>query len=341
MLRKTMPGVPPGTASMAQQVTQVAQQSRRQEESNYPNFLDPSFYSGGFTLPAGSYAMEFNVVLYEFIKANGQKAGDSTLGVMVVAHNLKDPTQVHDQFLSMGRKAKESFQPDPETGKRLVPVPGGPASGLNNQTNWFFFLDSLFKCGLPMGIISNDLSVLDGIHVDTAVIPEPEERKQLSLQSTSEVPEERKNKTIPVVVAIHDDGKPWEGTGGIPQAPAGQPKPAVKPNGQGNGKGNGQTHMPIAPPATAAPVTGAQETDEESFRLLAIDAMGNLLSDEKNSKGIKKTKARIEVLKAIDKAHGGEVSAMVGELFMSSDQGWNKILNDLGYTITGLDIIPQ
>jgi hypothetical protein len=92
----------------------------------------------------------------------------------------------------------------------------------------------MYDCGLPEGIFTNDLSVLDGIHVHTQNILEPEDRKGFGSQ-TGEVAEERRSGLVPVVTEIKEDGKPWEGTGGIPEAAAtpapvkAGPKAVVKP----------------------------------------------------------------------------------------------------------------
>src|SRR5437016_3811459 len=132
-------------------------------------------YSGGFTLPEGDYSIEFEVAME---RLNDKQQGRSPrLGVYLHATPLAGG-DVFDQFLSMGGKAALSFAPDPNTGKGLVSIPGGAGGGLNNSTNWYMFLKSLYDCGLPEGIFTNDFTVLDGINVHTQNVPEPEERKR-------------------------------------------------------------------------------------------------------------------------------------------------------------------
>jgi hypothetical protein len=88
------------------------------------NFGQLAQYAGGFTLPEGDYALEFNVIMHQATDKNGVAKGDARLGVMIDAHPLAGG-EVFQQFMSMGSKAAQSFAPNPDTGKGVVAIPGG------------------------------------------------------------------------------------------------------------------------------------------------------------------------------------------------------------------------
>lgn len=280
-----------------------------------------SNYSGGFTLPEGDYALEFDVQMFAGTKQDGSKAGPERLGVMVTAHPLAggEPTQ---QFYSMGGKAHLSFAPNPETGKGLVLVPGGAGGSLNNQTNWVLLLKSLYDCGLPEGVFSDDFSTLDGIHVHTAVVPEPESRKGFGAKTGEAEQEERKPGLVAVVTEIKEDGKPWEGSGGIPGAEAPAPVKAGP-------KAVAKVAPKVAPKAAPAPVE-EEVSDEDAVHVAAISGMTSVL--EKNPTGCTKIKLRTDTFKAVEE---DQRQAVIETYFNKGDDVLNQILGELGYNIVG------
>lgn len=304
---------------------------KKQQQAEVPgvNFGELSFYAAGGGVPPGDYALEFSVQMFQATTQTGVSRGPARLGVMVHAHSLTDPAHTGDgaysQFYSMGSSADKSFAPNPETGKGLVAVPGGPATTLNNSTNWAIFLKSLYDCGLPAGVFSNDLSVLDGVHVHLTNVPEPEERKGFQ-SKTSEVQEDRKPGMISVVTEIKDDGKPWEGTGGIPTATTA----ATKPNGKPAPAAAAQTK---AAPKKAAPSTGGEDTMEA-----ALNGATTVL--EKNINGLSKLAFRTQTFTAVKAAYGDDVAQAVQEGIFTDEGVLTGLLGQLGYKIEGTFVKP-
>lgn len=296
-------------------------------KSNNVNFGDLTQYSGGFSLPEGDYALEFNIQMFAGDKKDGSSSGPARLGVMLTAHPL-DGGEAKNQFYSMGTNADKSYAPDPETGKGIIAIPGGQGSGLNNQTNWFILLKSLHDSGMPPGTLTDDFSVLDGVHVHMQLIPEPEERKGFQAKTGEATAEVRTPRKIAVVSEIKEGGAPWEGGGGIPQAdtpvPAAPAKKAVasKP----------ATKMAAKPAPAAAAPAGADESDLET---VTINAVASVL--EKNPNGVGKLMLRTGTFKAI--ADAG-VAQQALDTYFSSDDNLNSILGLLAYVVKGQQIVP-
>lgn len=301
------------------------------------NFGDLSMYAGGFTLPEGNYAFVFNAVMHAGFK---QTTLAPRLGIMVDAYPL-DGGEPKPTFFSMGSGADKSFAPDPDTGKGLVPIPGAPASTFNNQTNWALFLKSLYDCGLPAGVFTNDLTVLDGIWVHTQNVPEPEERKGFGTRAaTGEAattePEKRGNQLTTVITEILEGGKPWEGGGGIPAegaAPVAAPaKAPAKPNLR-------PVSRPAAAPAPApAAATAADSTDEEAVQEAAINGMSAVL--EKAPNGVTKLLLRTGTFKAVSAAVSAEMASAVISNYVENEANLTAILGQLGYALVGGQIKP-
>lgn len=293
------------------------------------NFGSLDFYVAGGGLPEGDYALEFNVEMFQATDNLGNNRGPARLGVQVTAYSLNDTTaDPRKQFYSMGSNADKSFAPNPETGKGLVAVPNAPAATLPQNTNWAIFLKSLYDCGLPEGVLTNDFSVLDGIHAHVASVPEPEERKGYKGSSTAEAQQaERKPGFIAIIAEIKDDGKPWEGTGGIPDGTA-APAP-TKP---------GPRAVPARVPAKApvkAPVKpAAAVADESDLQTEAINAFSAVL--ETSPVGMAKLKMRTMVFKQA----GQEVGQAIIETYFADDDALNSVLSVLGYVSAGGQIKP-
>lgn len=297
-------------------------------------FGDLGFYSSGFQLPEGDYAMEHEVRVHAYTKQDGSR-GQEMLGVLLKAYPLAGGDPV-EQFLSMGRKAMLSFMPDAETGKKLVAIPGGPSGSLAGMTNWNLYLKSLYDCGLPAGLFTNDISVLDGIWVHTQNVPEPEGRKSLGAQ-TGEVAQEaqRGPQMTLVVTEIKDDGKPWENGGGVPEveAEAPAPKAVVKPGPKAMVK------PVVAKSVTkkAAPVVEEPAGDEETLTV-ATEAAQVLL--EKNPNGMLRLGFRTTLFSAVKKTHGDEMADAVISTFLEDEEQLNGLVGQFGYSVQGNKIAP-
>lgn len=293
-----------------------------------------SLYSGSFVLPAGDWAIWFDLMLQQ--PKENSSYSNPRLGVRLSCVPLDRPNaEPTEQFLSMGRKAHESFLPS-ENGKSLVPVIGGPGT-LTNKSNWNLFRDSMYNAGLPEGIMSNDLSVLDGIWVTTAQEAEPEERKGFGGAETGEVQQQNRGTgKIPVVIAIIEGGAPWEGGGGLPEATA--PKAAVRP-------GPKAAAAPVARPAAKpAPVRAAaapaEAVDEDAVTTAAVNAVGAILGEEKYAAGIPKLILKTSVFKAIEKSDGKEMASAVTEAYFKTDELMAGLLEQIGYTLAGTTVKP-
>lgn len=291
-------------------------------------------YSSGGGLAEGDYALEFQVMNYQATKASGAPAGPPRLGVMVTAYNLKDPTQEpKTQFYSMGSNADKSYAPNPETGKGLVPVPGGAGASLNNQTNWYAFYKSMVDCDPAVEeVFDNDLSVLDGIHVHIHPIPEPEERKGFR-SATSEAAEagaqvDNRPKTIAVVSDIL--ARPWvEGEGaGIPEAgaapaPKAATKAAAKP----------ATRPAAARPAPAPAPEPEAGGDDEALMEAAVAAITVALTTTPD--GCPQQALRTKTFAAAKKAGDEATATSIIDTFFASTDELNRVLEQLGYVSDG------
>lgn len=301
------------------------------------NFGSLDFYTSGGGLPEGDYCLFFNIMNHQAVKQNGQPAGPSRLGVMVDAYPLDNPTAegMKNQFYSMGSNADKAFAPNPDTGKSLVAIPGGPGgSSLNISTNWALLLKSLYDSGLPAGIFTNDFTVLDGIHVHVTQVPEPEERKGFQGSQTGEASAEpRVNQKIAIITEIKDTGKPWEGTGGLPDAPAAaapvKPVPAVK----------GAIKAPPAKPAVvAAAPAAAPPADDADLNTLTVNAVSTVL--ESNPMGMTKLLLRTNVFKSLSASSGAPVANQVLATYFGDDAALNSVIGLLGYTVAGAQVKP-
>lgn len=299
------------------------------------NFGDDDFYGGSFNLQEGDYALSFEVRLHAYTKQDGTK-GQENLGVLVTAYPMKDgefvSTEPQEQFYSMGRKAKDSFMPN-ETGKGLVPIPGAPSMTLSGLTNWDTLRKSLRDSGLPKGIFTNDLSVLDGIWVHTQNVPEPAERKSLAAtrsntgeQAMESEQQNRGPQLISIVSEIKEDGKPWEGGGGLPEE-----KAASKPNGK------------IAPKAAAKPAATKkaapvqEEADVDDVTTAALSGISAIL-DGKN--GTTTLMLRTGTFKAVKEAYGDEMAQAVVDTFFGDTDALNGLLGQAGYVAVGPRVQP-
>lgn len=296
------------------------------------NFGSLDMYAAGGGLPEGDYIMaDLTVQMFQAQNQAGVSRGPARLGVMITFLPLNDPKEesAREQFYSMGGSADKSFAPNPETGKGIVPVPGGAGTTLNNSTNWAMLLKSLYDCGLPEGIFSNDVSVLEGTHVHITNVPEPEERKGfINKAATGEAaPEQRPNQTVSIVSEIKDDGKPWEGTGGIPAATPAKGKVATAPK-----------PALVKRAAAPAPVPAAEAAGDEDIQVAAINGISAVL--EKNPNGVSKLLFRTGTFNAVKTASGEDMASAVIENFFGNDDMLNALLGQVGYAVSGAMIKP-
>ena len=295
------------------------------------NLGDLSGYSSGGVLAEGDYCLkDFTVQMFQGTKADGSPAGASRLGVMITLVPLAGGEE-HTQFYSFGSKAHESWQPNPETGKGLIQVPGGPGTPPNASTNWAVLLKSMYDSGLPQGVLSDDFSVLDGMWVHMANVPEPQERKSF-VSKTGEAAVEDKARTIAVVTEIKDDGKPWEGTGGVPEvaAPAKPGPKVVKPvSGPVSGAVQKATTTRTAPAST-----GPSEDVESA----ALTGVGEVLADK--PKGCTKLILRTGTFKAVSTAHDQKMASAVIDAYFGSDEALNSLISQHGFAVKGPMVVP-
>lgn len=317
------------------------------------NFGEDTFYSGGLGLAEGDYALGFHTQMFQPTKQNGQPVGQPFLCVMLTAYPIDANGSLigepAEHPLGVGQKAALSFVPSAD-GKGFDAVPGGPATGMNDMTNWSIFRKSMRDCGLPDGVLANDLTVLDGVWVHTRNVPEPEERRALrsntgeaALRAASGQAEDNRAKLIPIVTEIKANGKPWEGTGGIPgetQAPAAvagrravtrQAAPAAA----------AQVGRRIAPAAATPPAGNGHATDvsDEDLMNAALEGMTDFLAIPANANGSTKIALRAGSFTALSKKFGDDMAQAVTETFFVDDATLNTVINQLGYKVFGPRVI--
>ena len=295
------------------------------------NFGDLDMYVAGGGLPEDDYLMrELNVEMYQATTQAGVVRGPSRLGVMITFQSLTDPeADERKQFYSMGSNASKSFAPNPDTGKGVVPIPGGPGSTLNITTNWALFLKSLLDCGMPKGIFTDDCSVLEGAWVHISNVPEPEERKGFvrgAATGEAGVDEVKTPGTIAVVTEIKEGGYPWEGGGGEPEEAAAAPARVAK------GKA-----PPKAKAGKAAP-RATEESEEEAIKAAALNGIATVL--EKHPGGCPKLIFRTQTFKVIGDSEGAEMAQAVVETYFQSDESLGGLIAEVGYTLDGGKVVP-
>lgn len=306
------------------------------------NFGDDGFYSGGLGLPEGDYACTFHTAMFQPTKQNGQPVGPAFLSVMLTAYPMKNGEFVGEPSehpLGCGRQSHLSFVPSAD-GKGFDAVAGGSSIGMNDLTNWSLFRKSLRDCGLPVGILQSNLGVLDGIWVHTQNIAEPEERKALR-SATGEAAmaggEQQSNRprTCPVVTEIKEGGKPWEGTGGLPEengaagsATAAMPKTAAAPVSRG------AATRRIAP-APVQQQAASSEITEEDIRQAAMQAMTDHLVKPANNQGCTRVSLRTGTFQGVNAKYGDDMAQAVMEVVFANDDGLNAVLAELGYFVAG------
>ncbi len=302
------------------------------------NFGDLGFYVSGGGLPEGDYVWtNLEVKLHQAVDQQGNNKGQPRLGVLITMYDRNNPTEEgkHQQFYSMGSKAKLSFMPN-DDGSGLLPVPGGPSTTLPDSTNWAALVKSLYDSGLPQGVFTNSVKVFEGMWCHISRVPEPEGRKNFANSSTGEASDEEFSGTrgdgkIPVVTDIPEEGQPWNGTGGLPTAKvaapvrAAAPKPVAAPAQKVNGK------------ATPAPAMAA-EVEGEDLESIMAEAITVVLTAKPN--GMARLPLRTETFKVLKASKGEEFAGQAIESVFGDAAALGAILNSLGYGISGPNIKP-
>jgi hypothetical protein len=294
--------------------------------------LESGLYVSGGGLPEGDYIWtDLTVQMHEGF---GTVKQTPRLGVMITMVPLESPeSESRQQFYSLGSSADKNFAPDPNTGKGMVAIPGASGITLNNQTNWAYLLKSLKDSGLPPGTFTNDVSVLEGIWVHMQNIPEPKERAGF-VNRTAEVEQVRRENTIAVVSEIKDDGKPWEGTGGIPDAAPAKKGPVKVAS------------KPVAKTATKPAVEeeaveeAAEETEgtDEEVQIAAMGALATVL--EKNKKGMAKVTLKTSAGKEVKNTYDQAMLTKVVDTYWTTDDALNSLLGEIGFQVVGAMVKP-
>lgn len=296
------------------------------------DFGNLSAYSSGGGLPEGDYAIvEVSVKMYSFTKQDGSKAGEERLGAMFTFRPLAGGEDV-EQFYSMGSKAHLSWEPN-ESGKGINPVVGGPGTAPNASTNWAAFVKSLFDSGLPVGVLSDDLGVLEGAWVHMQNVAEPEGRKGFRAASGEAAGQvEDKPRTIAVVSEIKEDGRPWEDSGGVPEVGTA----AEAPTTVAKSKVAVKTALKVATKVAPAPVEAAEEEDEADIEVAAINGIAEVLGNNPN--GCAKLILKTSTFKAVTQAFGDDGPAMAQKVinkYFKDDATLNTILEGLSFKVAG------
>lgn len=279
-------------------------------------------YSTGGGMPEGDYCIkDASVKMHTHTKQDGTPAGPERLGVMITLCSLvAGEGEDREQFYSMGSKAHESWEPT-EDGKGVLPVAGGPGTAPNKNTNWAVFVQSLLDSGLPHGVLT-DLSGLDGTWVHMQNVPEPSDRKSFKAQ-TGEAAVEDKPRTIAVVSEIKEDGKPWEGGGGVPEAVA--PKAAAKSaKPAATAKAVTKAAAPAKSASAPSPSNGAGD-----YRDATVEAISAVLGE--NEDGMPQLQLRTAAFKHIKEATDDATAKAACNHYFNNPANLNEILGELGY----------
>lgn len=310
------------------------------------NFGGDGFFTGGLGLPEGNYAVTFGTQMFQATKADGTASRvPPFLAVMGTFYPI-DPQsgaligEPIEHPMGCGSAAHESFVPSAD-GKGFDAVPNGKAQGMWNLSAFGIFFDSLKNAGLPPGLITSSFEPLDGIWIHTQNIPEPEEKRAFSKRARAKTgaaamsgqeDDTDRVRLVTVVTEILEGGKPWEGSGGIPDAEA-APKAPARVAARPGPRPVAQTARPAARPAPApAPAP------EEDTATAALNACAEVLGAKPN--GLTKVALKTEAFAATKKTYGDDVAQAVMSDFLQSDETLNMILGELGFSIQGLMVKP-
>jgi hypothetical protein len=293
------------------------------------NFGNLSGYSAGGGLPEGDYCLNnIQIKMHQSIDPQGVKRGEARLSVMITFIPLSGEGDEVEKAYSLGSKAHLSWAPRAD-GLGIVPVPGGPGTPPNNGTNWALLVKSLLDSGMPEDVLKDDISVLNGTWVHMQNVPEPEERKGFAQAATGEAGQDTRPKTVAIVSEIKENGKPWEGSGGVPET-----KAASKANG-----------VPKAAPATSSTIvaspksTGsAQSTTEDDPTEAAQAAITEVL--EKKPEGMNKLMLKTSTFKVVNENFGQAMAQKVTNEVFGNEKALGAVLGAIGYRLDGANVKP-
>lgn len=319
------------------------------------SFGEDSFYTGGLGLPEGNYAVTFAFQMFQPTKADGKPSSvPPFLAVMGTFYPIDPKTgaltgEPQEHPMGMGSNAHESFVPSAD-GKGLDAVPNGKGSGVWKLSNWGIFFESLKQVGLPPGLVTNDISPLDGIWVHTQNIPEPEEKKAAGKKARAKTgaagmmggpaaAEQERDRTCVVVTEILENGQPWAGGGGIPDAEQAAPvKAAPKTTARPAAPARAAAPVARGPRPVAAPAPAAESgiTDED-IQTAVADTLSQVL--QKNPAGMKTVALKTQAFQAIKTTYGEEAAQLAGD-YINQNEMLNAALSELGFGISGFDVKP-
>lgn len=304
-------------------------------ESKKVSVMSLSMYSEGGGVPEGDYV--WSDIVFANHTGFGEQKYAARLGAVITLQSLTNPTaKPFKKFYSMGESAQKSFAPDPDTnGRSLVSIPQAKDKTLSAKSSWAILLQSLYQSGLPAEIVDDSVEPIIGIHVHMQDQPTPESWSDRGASTAEKTSDDVKiPKTISVVSLIHEDGKPWEGTGGVTKAAAATVKAAVKPNGAV--KATPKAVVKATPAPEPEPEVEAADDDLTS---LASDIATTILSSKNAANGCKRMYLKTQVFTKLKASHGEDTAQAVSSSHFETDELINDIIKPLGYEVSGVDII--
>lgn len=301
-------------------------------------FLDMSTYSEGganFDIPEGDYAVQYRVTNEKFAD------GSMPVGAKLTCMPLRGGDTI-EKFIKFGTGMEDSWMPS-EDGMSVVENPNFPEDqtrkAFSKKSNWGIHLKSLYDVAPDIPNLSDSFEPIDGIWVTIQNIPEPAERASYNASTAEEAEKKKKFPAkIPVITAIIEGGKPWEGGGGFDFATAAAPKTTVKAKVAPLTK-PGPVGVKKAAPPVVVEETEEEEVDENEASdaaTVAGSAVAAFLS--KNKAGSSSAMLQTQVFSAVKKEHGAEMAQAV----MSALQGdgYEAILGMQGFKLAGALVKP-
>ena len=159
-------------------------------------------------------------------------------------------------------------------------------------------------------------------------VPEPKERATFQSQTGDATGDKKYTRNIAVVTEIFDDGKPWEGTGGIPEA-----KPAKK-------------GLVKVPPKAAKKPEPEPELEEDTAEIdedtqtAALGALAAVLEKAPKT-GTPKAALKLNAGKAVKKDYGDDMFQAVVSMCFENDDVLEQMLDSLDFKLAGPMVKPK
>lgn len=269
-------------------------------------------FSAGGVMPEGDYLLQkHEIVLWDYdgkMKANTLALRVTTVPFSMGSGKAEDVEPVVQHY-SVGDPS--AFGPDDE-GTGIVAL--GSRTALGKGSNFFIYLENLVNSGFPEDKYDNDVSVFDGMVAHIAHIPAPERNLPKSNLVTTANPQQQRERTIPVVTAIHK--LPWE--------------KSVK-------KSAAQAPAAKAPAGKAPAKAAVQEEESAGPEMLLAEHLTTVLDGQGT---MSRTQARVQVFKAMNAA-GVDASERDAALKLFNDEeAIGNVLAGVGegYTLEGTTI---